>query len=125
MVAREARFQDCRVTDVVEELPGVCFRVAFRAERARWFAPAEAGADPDGWLRGISNVTAELRAICDADRHGVLLERARRWRDEGTVLTGFSDLESQAIGLYVADASPRGPEDYLVIRMNPEEMDRP
>lgn len=123
MVRREARFHDCRITDVEEELPGVCFRVDFSAERADWFSPDDPSAGPDGWLRGLTDVSAEMRVV--ASDHAAALARARRWMDEGTALRGFSDLERQALGLLVAGASPLGPEDCLVIRTDERRMDRP
>lgn len=122
MVGSEARFHRCRVTEVVEELPGVCFRLAFQAEDAEWFSPDAPEADRDGWVRQLRNVRAELRAI--SDNHEAMLARARRWCAQGTLLSGFSDLEHQALGLYVAGADERGPDDYLVVRMDPKEMDR-
>ena len=124
MVSREGRFLDCRVTGVEEDLPGVSFVVSFSAESAAWFDPGATGAGPDGWLRDITAVQAEMRLIlADPERHGEALARARRWMDEQVVLTGFADLEQQATGLY--RANPRGPEDVLACRMDPASMDRP
>lgn len=124
MVTREGRFARCRVVAVEEELPGLCFVVRFSAEQAAWFDPDAAGAGPDGWLRDITEVEGELRMLCATpDAHAASLARARRWREDGTLLTGFADLERQAVGLFIR--ASRSPEDYLVCRMNPEEMDRP
>lgn len=123
MVKREARFHRCRVTDVEEELAGICLRVGFSAETAEWFSPEESNADPDGWLRQITGVSAEFRII--GDNHAALLARARRWQEDGTLLEGFSDLNLQALGLYAAGVAERGPEDVLVVSMNPKEMDTP
>lgn len=122
MVGREGLFHRCRITEVIEELPGVCFRVAFVADAARWFDPASPSAGPDGWVRDIENVGAEFRIM--GTNHSSLLDRARRWRDKRVELEGFASVERQAVGLYVPGRVPLGPEDVLVISMPAEDMDR-
>lgn len=122
MVSREGRFDRCRLTEVVEELPGVCFRVAFEAESAAWFDADSHAAGPDGWVRGLTNVRAEFRII--SNNHAGQMARAQGWLNAGTELRGFASLEHQSVGLIVAGRRPVRAEDVLVVSMSPAEMDR-
>jgi hypothetical protein len=119
MVYRDGLFHETRIMAVDELDDGVGIKVTSTAARAEWFEPDSDQADPDGWVRGLTDVVAETElGFVDPAKRAAKLVILRRWRDEGALVEGRVELKDQLVG-FVNEATG----EVVAVKMSAEEQD--
>jgi hypothetical protein len=122
MVRKEARFDGTRIVSVYEKDDST-IEICASSEKGAWFNPDSENAGEDGWVRNLTQVlsTFNLR-FSEPEGRALNLETLRRWRDEKTVVTGFSSFEKQALG-FVCRLED-GEVEVVAVRMPSADLDR-
>lgn len=119
MVYRDGLFHETRIM-AVDELDDGSIQVTSTAARTDWFSPDSDQADPDGWVRGLTDVVAEtVLGFADPKKRAEKLVILRRWRDEGALVQGQVALKDQLVGF----SNPQTGE-VVAVKMSAEEQDR-
>lgn len=118
LVSREARFHQARIIGVQQRDDAI--EIDFVAESAEWFNPDSFSADPDGWVREVTDVVGSgAIGTTNAAMMARWLDALERWRDAGDEISIEADFEQQTISHY----NPRL-DEMVTVRMNPAELDR-
>ena len=124
LVGRDGRFFGMKITAVLDSGPGKPLFIAFRAQRAEWFAPDDRVADPDGWVRDLDegSISGELALhYTDPDKHRAAVAQALAWQaDPPARLNGVASLQDQFLGMGDLDTAVA-----IGIRMSDDAQDRP
>jgi hypothetical protein len=100
LVEREGKLHGVRIMSVRRAGPYI--ELSFVAESAEWFAPDSEGADTDGWVRDVTDLTGNgaLGCLPNEQMMGIWQETFERWRDEIDLVEIELDFVSQSISHY-------------------------
>lgn len=100
LVQHELRLHGCRIATV--ERRGAHIVFAFVAADAEAFLPGDDRADPDGWVRGLSDVVSDGAIGClpNEEMMGRWQAALERWRDDNDLVEIELDFVAQTISHY-------------------------
>ena len=118
MVHRESRLDGALLVAVARPDPKTV-TFSYVTQNAAWFAPEDPAAGPDGWLRGICDVTGDgILRFADRTAAADAYERMSRWCEHNTSLTIASLLDEQATVLL-----DRATGDSVAVKMSDDALD--